>query len=98
MWGSSKIRKSIILLASIPTSHQSYHTYIQSLPGLVEHFPLRQLPRSETGGNEEHEHAGNHEVLEIVLDQVEALAGRDPGAVEVEAVRENQDSRLQSGG
>ena len=67
-------------------------SYIQSLPGLVEHFPLRQLPRSETGGNEEDEHTGNHEVLEIVLDQVEALAGRDPGAIEVEAVRENQDS------
>ena len=64
---------------------------ISSLPGLVEHFPLRQLPRSKTGGNKEHEHASNHEVLKVVLDQVKAFAGRNPGAVEIKAVRKNQD-------
>ena len=63
-----------------------------SLPGLVEHFSLSQLSGSEAGSNEEHEHAGDHEVLKVVLDQVEALARSDPGAIEVEAVGKNQDS------
>ena len=86
------------LETSYSTVNQNSTYTFFSLPGLVEHFPLRQLPRSEAGCNKEDEHAGDHEVLEVVLDQVEALAGRDPGAVEVEPVSENQDSRLQSGG
>ena len=83
-----------ILLATILTNHQSpvCLLIIQSLPGLVEHFSLCQLSGSEAGSNKEHEHAGDHEVLKVVLDQVEALAGGDPGAVEVEAVGKNQDS------
>ena len=71
---------------------------IPSLPGLVEHFPLRQLPRSKTGSNKEHEHASDHEVLKVVLDQVKSFAGRNPCAVEIKAVGKNQDCRLQSRG
>ena len=63
-----------------------------SLPGLVEHFSLSQFPGSETGSDKEHEHAGDHEVLKVVLDQVEALAGGDPRPIEVEPVGEHQDS------
>ena len=74
------------------TSRLFIFLIIQSLPGLVEHFSLRQLSGSEARGNKEHEHAGNHEVLEVVLDQVKALAGGDPGAVEVESVGKDQDS------
>ena len=83
-----------ILLAAILTNHQSpvCLLIIQSLPGLIEHFSLSQLSGSEAGGNKEHEHAGDHEVLEVVLDQVKALAGGDPGAVEVETMSKNQDS------
>ena len=35
----------------------------------------RSAPGAEAGGHEEDEHAGNHEVVEVVLDHVEPLAG-----------------------
>jgi hypothetical protein len=37
-------------------------------------------------------------VLEVVFDEIEALAGSDPCAVEVKAVDENEDGRLEPGG
>merc|ERR1719150_3416472 len=67
-----------------------------SLPGLIEHLPLSELPGAKAGGDQKDQHAGDHKVLEVVLDQVEALARRDPGAVQVESVDKHKDGGLQA--
>ena len=69
-----------------------------SLPGLIEHLPLSELPGAKAGGDQEDQHTGDHKVLEVVLDQVEALARRDPGAVQVESVDKHKDGGLQARG
>ena len=67
-------------------------------PGLVQHLHLGQLPSPVAGSNQAEYDGGDHHVVEVVLDEVESLAGRQSGAVEVEAVDEDDDCGLEAGG
>jgi len=68
------------------------------LPGQAEHLALGQLAGDHTGRHQAGNHGRNHQIVKVVLEQVEALAGGDPRAVQVQPVDKHQAGGLQARG
>ena len=69
-------------LLSLEARKEFYQIGVEVLPPrLVESFPLAHLLGDEGGGDEGHQHGGYHVVVEVVVEQVEALGRRHAGAV-----------------
>ena len=59
---------------------------------------MSQSSCDKTGKNETNDDCRDHQIVEVVLDEIEALAGGEPGAVHVEAVDHHDDGGLEATG
>ncbi len=65
------------------------------LPRLAQHLLLRQLPGDVAGQHQAQDDGADHDVVKVLLDQVESLAGRYPGPVQVQPVHEHEGGGLE---
>ncbi len=71
---------------------------IELLPCLAQHLLLWQLPGDIAGQHQAQDHGGDHDVVKVLLQQVEALAGRDPCPVQVQPVDKHEGGGLEPRG
>lgn len=64
-------------------------------PRLAQHLLLGQLPGDIAGQHQAQDHSTDHDVVKVLLQQVESLAGGDPGTVQVQPVDEHKGGGLE---